>query len=331
MNYSKKLLFWAGFSLLTFVACQKDSAVNQSKIGEVEADVAALNPAARQCASHEHNAELMAAEPQFFANQQSIEESTARFVANYDRTVSERVVATIPVVVHVVYKTTAEKISQAQIQSQIDILNADFRKLNADRTLIPTNFASVASDCEVNFVLSQVIYKLTTKTSFSTNDGVKKSAQGGDDPVSPSTKLNIWSCTIGGGILGYAQFPGGSAATDGVVILNTAFGSTGTAAAPYNKGRTATHEVGHWLNLRHIWGDATCGSDLVTDTPTHNTANYGCPASGKKSTCTGTPVLMWMNYMDYTNDACMYMFSAGQKARMQATLATGGTRASYKQ
>mgnify|MGYP000102810017 CR=1 FL=1 len=89
-------------------------------------------------------------------------------------------------------------------------------------------------------------------------------------------------------------------------------------------------EVGHWLNLRHIWGDATCGSDLVTDTPTHNTANYGCPAAGHRSTCTGTPIEMTMNYMDYTDDACMYMFSAGQKSRMLATFASGGVNRSSR-
>jgi hypothetical protein len=84
---------------------------------------------------------------------------------------------------------------------------------------------------------------------------VKYSAQGGDDAWPASSYLNLWACDLGGGLLGYAQFPGGAAATDGVVILNTAFGSTGTAAAPYNLGRTATHEIGHWLNLYHIWGD----------------------------------------------------------------------------
>jgi hypothetical protein len=160
---------------------------------------------------------------------------------------------------------------------------------------------------------------------------MKRSTKGGINPTSPTTKLNIWVCTLANGILGYAQFPGGSSATDGVVILNTAFGRTGTVRAPFNKGRTATHEVGHWLNLRHIWGDATCGSDLVNDTPTHNTANYGCPASGHRSTCSGTPVEMTMNYMDYTDDACMYMFSLGQKSRMLATFASGSPRNTFAQ
>jgi hypothetical protein len=158
---------------------------------------------------------------------------------------------------------------------------------------------------------------------------MKNSKRGGINPTSPQEYLNIWVCNLGNGILGYAQFPGGSWSTDGVVILTSAFGtpSTGADAAPYNLGRTATHEVGHYLNLRHIWGDATCGSDLVDDTPTHNTANYGCPAAGHKSTCTGTPVEMTMNYMDYTDDACMFMFSKKQVDRMMAVFLSGAPRA----
>jgi hypothetical protein len=238
----------------------------------------------------------------------------------------------IPVVVNVLYRTAAENISQTQIQSQIDVLNEDFAATNADITKIPTTFTGVkAGNTSIRFVLDQVIRKSTTKTSWSTNDAVKKTASGGLNPTSPTTKLNLWACTLGGGVLGYAQFPGGSSTTDGVVILNKAFGRTGTVVAPFNKGRTGTHEVGHWLNLRHIWGDATCGSDLVTDTPTHNTANYGCPAAGHRSTCTGTPIEMTMNYMDYTDDRCMYMFSTGQKSRMLATFATGGGRTTFAQ
>jgi hypothetical protein len=100
-----------------------------------------------------------------------------------------------------------------------------------------------------------------------TTDDMKRASTGGIDPTSPTTTLNLWVCTIGGGILGYAQFPGGASSTDGVAIDSKYIGSTGTAIAPF-LGRTATHEVGHWMNLRHIWGDATCGSDLVSDANT---------------------------------------------------------------
>ena len=143
--------------------------------------------------------------------------------------------------------------------------------------------------------------------------------------------MNMWVCNLAGGYLGYAQFPGGSSATDGVVIDDNAFGTTGSATVPFDKGRTATHEVGHWMNLRHIWGDATCGNDQVEDTPLHNTYNFGCPAAGHTSACTGNPVEMTMNYMDYTDDACMYMFSGGQRTRMLAVFASGGPRNSFAQ
>jgi hypothetical protein len=239
----------------------------------------------------------------------------------------------IPVVVNVLYRTATENISLAQIQSQINVLNADFNAANADYSQVPTLFSGVKANVGITFVLDQVIRKATTKTSWGTRDAMKKTKQGGINPTSPTTKLNFWVCTIGGGILGYAQFPGGSSATDGVVCDSKYVGVTSNSSSsyPYNLGRTATHEVGHWMNLRHIWGDATCGSDLVTDTPTHNTANYGVPTYPHYSTCTGTPVEMSMNYMDYTDDRGMYMFSLGQKARIDAIFISGGARFSFGQ
>jgi hypothetical protein len=237
----------------------------------------------------------------------------------------------IPVVFNVLYKTAAQNVSLAQLQSQINVLNADFAATNTDYNLTSTYNSVKSGNTGIRFVLSAVNRKSTTKTSWTTNDAVKKTASGGLNPTNPTTTMNVWVCNLSGGVLGYAQFPGGASATDGIVLDDNATGNTGTAAAPFNKGRTATHEVGHYLNLRHIWGDATCGNDQVSDTPLHNAANTGCPAAGHKSTCTGTPVEMTMNYMDYSNDACMYMFSAGQKARMQALFVTGGARNSLAQ
>lgn len=343
MKLVQKLLFVTATTFFVAQGCNKDSSINQSEVGTTEGLVAEkpINEGARLCASHEHNEALMAAEPAFKANQASIEDFTTRFVS-LDPALQTRAVVTIPVVVHVVYKTAAENISDAQIQSQIAILNADFRKLNADVTKVPAAFQSLVADCEVQFCLAKrtptgatttgINRVATTKKSFSTNDGVKTASGGGVAPWNTTQYLNLWVCTLSNSILGYAQFPGGSAATDGVVILNTAFGSTGTAAAPFNKGRTATHEVGHWLNLRHIWGDdngACTGSDLVADTPNQGAENYGCPAATKASCSNGGD--MHMNYMDYSNDACMYMFSTGQKARMQANLVAGGARYSITQ
>jgi GEVED domain/Pregnancy-associated plasma protein-A/Secretion system C-terminal sorting domain/Fibronectin type III domain len=272
---------------------------------------------------------------------EAIEQHTQNHAAHG---IQSRANVTIPVVVHVLYNNTTTNISDAQILSQIAVLNADFAASNADYSLVPAAFTAVRSgNTGIQFCMAKrdpqgnattgINRKATTKASFEANTDDAKSATTGVAAWPAGQYLNIWvvpSITSGGqsGILGYAQFPGGAAATDGLVIGYNYFGNTGTVAAPYNKGRTATHEIGHWLNLRHIWGDANCGSDLVTDTPTHNDANYGCPAAGHKSTCTGTPVEMTMNYMDYTDDACMYMFSAGQKTRMDALFATGGSRAS---
>lgn len=343
MKLVKKMLFLAAATLFVAQGCNKDNAVNQSEVGTSE-DLVAEQPVAgaRHCASHEHNEELMAQDPSFRANQASIEEFTSRYVS-LNPNLQTRAVVTIPVVVHVVYKTAAENVSDAQIQSQIDVLNADFRKLNADVSKVPAAFQALVADCEVQFCLAKrtpsgavttgIERKATTKKSFSySNNGVKSVSTGGLAAWDATQYLNLWVCTLSNSTLGYAQFPGGALATDGVVILNKALGTVGTAAAPFDKGRTATHEVGHWLNLRHIWGDdsgACTGSDQVSDTPNQGAENYGCPLPTKASCSNGGD--MFMNYMDYTDDACMYMFSAGQKARMQATLIAGGSRYSITQ
>ncbi|MBT8205672.1 MAG: zinc metalloprotease, partial [Eudoraea sp.] len=173
----------------------------------------------------------------------------------------------------------------------------------------------------------QVIRVSSTRPSWGTNDAMKFSSNGGSDAVDPANKLNIWVCNIGGGILGYAQFPGGNAATDGIVVSPQFFGSTGYVQAPFNEGRTTTHEVGHWLNLRHIWGDGRCNrDDFVADTPKSDRPNYGCP-SFPTVHCRSTD--MTMNYMDYVDDGCMYMFSNGQKERMRAIFTAGGPRDSF--
>ena len=175
-----------------------------------------------------------------------------------------------------------------------------------------------------------IIHKATTVTTFNFDDKVKYTASGGDNAWPSNSYLNIWSCNLGGGLLGYAQFPGGANATDGVVILYSSIGSNNSpgTATPYHLGRTATHEVGHWLNLRHIWGDANCGDDLVNDTPTQQTSNSGCPTFPHITCSNGANGDMYMNYMDYTNDACMNMFTIGQTTRMNSLFATGGIRSS---
>ncbi len=239
----------------------------------------------------------------------------------------------ISVVVHVVYKTATQNITDAQVKSQIEVLTADFRKKNADVSTTPGVFAPLATDARIVFELattdaagnptSGITRTATAVVSFTDDDAVKSAATGGADAWPRDNYLNIWVCQLAGGLLGYAQFPGGPAATDGVVIRNSAFGTTGTAAAPFNLGRTATHEVGHWLDLRHIWGDdgtGCAGSDFVADTPNQGGANTGVPAFPHVSCGNGPNGDMFMNYMDYVDDVAMVMFSAGQVTRMQAAL-----------
>jgi hypothetical protein len=291
--------------------------------------VSATNEVAhRGCASHDVLLNKLNEDPKLAARMNEIESFTELAIKE-GRLVNGRI--EIPVVVNVLYKTTAENISLAQIQSQIDVLNKDFNATNSEFNNVPSGFSGVKANVGITFVLDAVNRKSTTKVSWKTDDSMKKANRGGIAPTSPTTKLNLWVCNMSGGILGYAQFPGGSSATDGVVIDNNAMGTTGSASAPFDLGRTATHEVGHWMNLRHIWGDATCGSDLVNDTPSHNTANYGCPSYPHYSTCSGTPIEMTMNYMDYTDDACMYMFSNDQKSRMLSIFSSGGARNSFAQ
>jgi hypothetical protein len=312
----KTLLSGLAAMMLFGISCQK-----QDKQADEPQDTQAEQ---RNCASQEVLEAQLASDPGLRSRMDQIEAFTRNYMESNPSARAQAV--TIPVVVHVVYNTASQNISDAQIQSQIAVLNEDFNMTNADNTLVPSHFAGVKASAGVNFTLAQVIRKSTTKRSFGTNDAVKKTSTGGSDAVDPTNYLNIWVCNLGNGLLGYAQFPGGPVATDGVVCLYSAFGRTGTLIANYNKGRTATHEVGHYLNLRHIWGDATCGNDLVGDTPLHNTSNGGCPPADHRSTCTGTPLEMWMNYMDYTYDGCMYMFTQGQASRMNATFAAGGPR-----
>ncbi len=328
----KKIIRLFSLGIILSVGCTKTSVTEEQAANNMQNETVNTPLAERKCAAYDVLAEQLKADPGLAARMEAIEQATARFAQSPQagRLLSSGIIE-IPIVVNVLYKTAAENISLAQIQSQIDVLNKDYSATNSDISSVPAIFQGVQSgDVGVRFVLDQVIRKSTTKVSWKTNDAMKKTSGGGLNPTSPTTKLNLWCCNLSDGILGYAQFPGGSSATDGVVIDNNAFGVT-TAGAPYNKGRTATHEVGHWLNLRHIWGDAQCGNDLVNDTPLHTGANFGCPASGARSSCTGTPVMMTMNYMDYTDDLCMYMFSTGQKTRMQATFAVGGGRNSFAQ
>jgi len=242
----------------------------------------------------------------------------------------------IPVVVHVVYNTGDQNISNDQVRSQINALNKDFRKKNEDASYIPVAFKDVAADSRIEFRLATVdpsglttngiIRKQTNVRGFGTDDQIKSSVTGGADGWDRGQYLNIWVGNLSNGVVGYASLPGCAAEKDGVVISYTAFGTTGNLKAPYTKGRTAVHEIGHWLGLRHIWGDADCGDDRIEDTPPQQGPTRGCP-SGVVATCSsGAAGNMYMNFMDFTNDECTSMFTAGQVTKMRELFSAEGAR-----
>ncbi|WP_432709134.1 zinc metalloprotease [Pedobacter sp.] len=249
----------------------------------------------------------------------------------------------IQVVVHVVYHDETQNISEEQINSQIVVLNEDFRAMNPDRSKVPEVWSGLVADSLIGFELAKVgpngeptngITRTETMVeSFGTDDQVKDSARDGISPWATDRYLNIWVCSLGNSILGYAQFPGGPVETDGVVIDYRAFGTMGSAQTPFNLGRTATHEVGHYLNLSHIFGEgrgSSCSdSDYVKDTPNQLGPNYQKPSFPSISCDNGPHGDMFMNYMDYVDDDSMYMFTEGQVARISATML--GPRASLIQ
>ena len=232
----------------------------------VEEDIAL--PAHRNCGTMANHMRLLEMYPGFRSNLFALEEATAKYRSTGLK-IGDVPLATIKVVVNVVYHAAEQNISDAQINSQIAALNKDFRATNTDKSKTPPVFKGLISDPKIQFKLDHITRTSTTKTSFSDDNGVKKASTGGVAAVDTTKFLNIWTCALGGGLLGYAQFPGGPSATDGVVIHYLAFGTNGTAKPPYNKGRSATHEIGHFFNLHHIWGDtANCsGTDMVADTP----------------------------------------------------------------
>ncbi|MCP9236536.1 dockerin type I domain-containing protein [Lewinella sp. JB7] len=263
-------------------------------------------------------------------------------------------VITIPVVVHVVYKNATENITDAQIQSQIDALNELFRATNPGIAAVPSAFSPQVADMQLQFALASRdpeceptngITRTSTTTPFFTTSStstdplvrnpVKFAATGGRAGWPADEYLNIWVCDVASGLLGYSSWPADLAsrpAEDGVVMDYTAFGTVGTAGSPFDQGYVCGHEIGHWLNLRHIWGDDqlepdNCAfSDLVDDTPNQGVNNTGCPAFPSVSCDNGPDGDMFMNQMDYTDDACRTMFTVGQHVRAAATLF--GVRAS---
>jgi len=232
----------------------------------------------------------------------------------------------IPVVIHNLYHTTDQKITDEQAVAQLELLNKAFRRQNADTVKTPAVFKSVAADCEIEFHLatsdplkrstSGIIRKYTPVTTWIMDDKMKSSATMGADPWDSRLYLNIWVCPMEK-FAGYSSMPGSDAKLDGIVIGLSAFGAG---------QKTLIHEAGHWMGLKHIWGDEYCGDDGVDDTPKQASYTVGCPTTARVTCGNGPLGDMYNNYMDFTNDGCMNLFTKGQKARMQAVFAPGAAR-----
>ena len=246
-------------------------------------------------------------------------------------------VIVIPVVVHVLYNQTIENISDLQIQSQITSLNADFSRTNPDFVKVPGVFAGLAANTNIRFELAKtdpmgratsgIIRKKTSRIWWTDDNKIKSAANGGSTGWDSRQYLNVWVGNTVPGLTGYATFPGGDPLIDGIVVKYDAFGTTGAVTAPFHKGRTLTHEVGHWLGLKHLWGDGPCGDDGIADTPKQRGGNSGTPVFPRLTPCNGSPDgEMFMNFMDFTNDEAMGMFTNGQKNVMRAQFEPGGKR-----
>ena len=293
--------------------------------------------AQRNCLSFSYQQTALRSDPSAAAKMNSIESFARQSILSSQNNSAARggsTVIKIPVVVHILYHLPTEKISDAQVQSQINALNKCFRRLNADSIKTPARFKQFAADCEIEFQLatsdprkrytSGIIRKYTPILRWESDDKMKFSAQMGDDAWDPKSYLNIWVCNLEQ-LAGYSSILGGTENKDGVVIGFPAFG-TNNSTTGYDMGKTAVHEVGHWLGLKHLWGDTDCGDDGVSDTPRQAWYNIECPSGILISCNNGLQGDMYMNYMDFTSDACMNLFTLGQKARMRVMFEPGGIR-----
>ena len=319
-------------------AQSKISGIDVSHFSSMRFNTHTMTGEQMQKMNEDYHAMLIQRDPQWDNKRAQYEQQIQQIIASGKVNPSPQTVLTIPVVVHVVYFSNPSNISTAQVQSQIQVLNEDFGRTNADAVNTPAPFAAVAANTGIQFCLAQrdpngnpstgIERRQTTVTSFQADDAVKFYSSGGLDIWDPTRYLNIWVCDFGNsGLLGYGEFPTGSPSnTYGVVIQYNAFGNTGNVQAPYDLGRTTTHEFSHCFNLYHIWGDdgnACTGTDYCADTPNQAGSTFGCYTFPHTDACTPTGNgIMFENYMDYSDDVCLNLFTQNQSTRMNAVLAT---------
>lgn len=282
-----------------------------------------------RCVQKEHTTQQVAINPVLSGQLSRIEQFTSSTVQQLSTNRLEAGVIQIPVVIHNLYHTLSEKVSDEQVAQQLETLNQCFRRQNADSVKTPAVFKSLAADCEIEFKLATsdpkkrfttgITRTYTPIKEWMMDDKVKFSAEMGVDAWDTKSYLNIWVCNMKQ-FAGYSSVLGDDEKIDGIVIGLAAFGEG---------EKTLVHEAGHWLGLKHLWGDDYCGDDGVDDTPKQASYTVGCPST-IRITCGNGPVGdMYTNYMDFTNDACMNLFSKGQKERMRASFASGGVRNSF--
>ncbi|MEO6902110.1 MAG: M43 family zinc metalloprotease [Bacteroidia bacterium] len=318
----------------------------------LQAQITTSEELVKRCGTMEHMEYLKQQDPTLEKQLEDYDKVLDQWVAKHPSGDKSRATRIIPIVFHIVYNKDEENISDAKVLSQLKAVNEDFSRTNADTALTPKEFKSVAGNPNIQFCLATIdpsgkpttgIDRVkTSATGFSTDDKIKYTSSGGADAWDVTKYYNIWIGNLTGGLLGYGEFPTSRASkTYGYVGLYRSTGTTSDVKAPYNKGRTTTHEMGHTFNLRHIWGDnGQCGgSDNVIDTPPQKGgskspagSNFGKPVYPlNKGACTrpdgagGANVTnvngdMFMNYMDYSDDDVMNMFTKGQVARMDAVM-----------
>jgi hypothetical protein len=333
---------------LNFVSMKKQSHLIRLTICLLIFTSTAFSQQPERCATMQYNKLREQQNPLIALSRKKSEALISRLARESKFKLSQNII-TIPVVVHVIYRTNLENIPDYQILSQIDVLNEDFGRTNADASQTPSAFAPVASNTGIQFCLASrkpngdwtngIERRQCADTFWQPFDAMKFYNTGGLNAWDPNSYLNIWVCNLVSPYLGYSIMPTNPIDTfiDGLVIKSRCFGRAGYVYPPYNKGRTTTHEVGHWLGLYHNWGDdgGSClGTDLIYDTPNQADATSGCLTYPHYDACsypgceatqdTGNPCspygIMFMNYMDYTDDACMNMFTLGQANNMINTL-----------
>ncbi|CAL2093415.1 Pregnancy-associated plasma protein-A [Tenacibaculum sp. 190524A02b] len=319
----KRIVLSLALVASVFIGCQNNEQNPNDLNNELPENP--LAKAEKQCFTMDVLDAKMANDKSLKGKMEAVENFTKNYLAKVKKgEIAQRLVngkIQIPVVYHVIYRQASENLPLSVLQDQITAMNEDFNLQNPNRGALPAEFSGVEANVAIDFVIEDVIrVQNTKKRSWKPNDDMKFTSKGGSDVVNPQEFLNFWIVNSmpyrRGQILGYAQFPGGSWSTDGIVLGHRFVG---------RNQRTATHEVGHWLNLRHIWGDGGCGaSDFVADTPDADEPSRGCPSYPTVECGSNN---MTMNFMDYSDDNCMYMFTNGQKARMDAVFAPGGFRA----